>query len=122
MFSSYKQASRLGQWDGRRRSSRSDEPAFPDLWHRPVLLRLGLVLTTLLASTLLAYFSGPPLPYRKGAIYPSDLRVRAYFEVYNQARTERARLDAVDALPPAQRDDPEARRVAKNAVAPVVDK
>jgi putative nucleotidyltransferase with HDIG domain len=80
------------------------------------------VSATLLVSTLLAYFSGPPLPFRKGAIYPSDLRVRAYFEVPNQARTERAKLDAVDALPPERRDDPEARRSAKNAVAPVVDK
>ena len=37
---------RLGQWNGRRRSSRSDEPMLPRLWQRPVLFRLGIVWLT----------------------------------------------------------------------------
>ena len=56
----------------------------PHLWHRPVLLRLGIVLVTTIAVTVFAYLLGPPLPYRVGQIYPFDLRVRVDFEVVNQ--------------------------------------
>src|SRR5437660_9549614 len=122
MFGALRKNSRLGQWNGRRRSWRGDEPFVLKLFHRPVLLRLTPVLLTALAITYLAYRGGPPLPYRVGAIYPRDLRVRVYFELINQTQTERARDEAVQRLPERQSDDPAAREEARRAVAPVVEK
>ena len=84
MFGPLKKHPRLGQWNGRRRSSRSDEPMLPMLWQRPVLARLAVVWLTTLAVTALAYAFGPPLPYRVGETYPYDLRVRV-----EEARAER---------------------------------
>src|SRR5262245_43458765 len=84
MFGPKRNHPRLGQWDGRKRSTRADEPMLPHLWQRPVLLRVSLVLLTTVAVTLFAYLLGPPLPYRLGQIYPFDLRVRVDFEVVNQ--------------------------------------
>jgi putative nucleotidyltransferase with HDIG domain len=121
MFSSIKKRSRLGQWDGRKRSSRNEEPGLPKLWHLPVLIRLATVLATLLVVTFLAYRSGPPMPYRVGAVYPTDLRVRARFEVVNQPLTDRARAAAIQQLPTEEVSDPAARERAARAVPPVVD-
>src|SRR5262245_45427740 len=78
-----KSMTRLGQWRGRRRSTR-DEPALPRFLHRRMLTRAGAVLATTLAVTLLASWGTPPLPYRLGEIYPYDLRVRVDFEVVNR--------------------------------------
>jgi putative nucleotidyltransferase with HDIG domain len=122
MFLPIKKSSRLGQWNGRRRSSRSEEPVLPRLWQRPVLLRLATVLVTTLALTYLVYSWGPPLPYRVGEIYPRDLRVRVYFELVNQAETERGREEAVRGLPAAAIHDPVAREEARRAVPPVFEK
>lgn len=122
MFTNPKKNSRLGQWDGRRRSSRSEEPVLPYLWQRPVLLRLAPVLATALVATYLAYQWGPPLPYRVGEIYPRDLRVRVYFELVNQPQTEHARDEAVENLPPPLREEPQAREAARSAAPPVVEK
>ena len=122
MFGAFRKNSRLGQWDGRRRSSRGDEPFILKLLHRPVLLRLAPVLATALAITYLAYRGGPPLPYRVGAIYPRDLRVRVYFELINQTQTERARDEAVQRLPERQSEDPVVREETRRAVPPVVEK
>jgi putative nucleotidyltransferase with HDIG domain len=83
MFGSYRKNPRLGQWNGRRRSSRSDEPLLPRLWQRPVLLRLAAVWLTAALVTAFAYAWGPPFPYRLGESYPYDLRVRVDFEVVN---------------------------------------
>ena len=77
-----------------------------------VLLRLWprCWLTALLA-TLLAYVWGPPLPYRVGEVCPHDLRARVYFEVVNQAQTERSATRP--STPAAGRsDDPEACEAA----------
>src|SRR5262249_60776331 len=68
MFGPIKKAPRLGQWDGRRHSSRSDHLVRSPLWGRPVLLRLGAVLATVVLTTVLAYAWGPPLPYRIGRV------------------------------------------------------
>src|SRR6266446_8171339 len=122
MLSFLKKKSRLGQWNGRRRSSRGGEPFFLKIFHRPVLLRLSPVLLTALAITYLAYRGGPPLPYRMGAIYPRDLRVRVYFELVNQPQTEHARDEAVEKLPEPLREDPRAREAARLTVPPVVEK
>src|SRR5262245_19309018 len=83
MFGSPRKNPRLGQWDGRRRSTRSEEPMLPRLRLRPVRLRLGAVWLTALAVTLLAIWWGPPFPYRLNESYPYDLRVRTSFEVVN---------------------------------------
>ena len=98
MFNTSKKQPRLGQWDGRRRSSRSDAPVLPRLWQPEVGRRLGVVVATLLGVTLLAYWWGPPLPFRLGEIYPNDLRVRAYFEVVNQPQTARIQEEAAQQL------------------------
>ncbi|HEV3256743.1 MAG TPA: HDIG domain-containing protein, partial [Gemmataceae bacterium] len=110
------------QWNGRRRSSRSEEAVLPRLWQGTVLLRLAPVLATALAVTYLAYWGGPPLSYRVGEIYPRDLRVRVYFEVIDQQKTDAARDAAIDRLPAAQIDNPVAREEARRAVQPVCEK
>src|SRR5262249_9023454 len=119
---SKKLPSRIGQWDGRKRSSRSEEPVLPYLFRPSVLLRLGVVLVTTVGVTLLAMAAGPPLPYRVGEAYPNDLRVRVYFELVNQPQTNLAREEAVDRLPPGEDGDPRAREEARRAVQPVVDR
>jgi len=122
MFGFNKKQSRLGQWDGRRRSSRSDEPVLTSLLKKPVLVRLATLVATMACVTLLAYWWGPPLPYRVGEIHSTDLRVRSYFEVVDQVQTERAREEAVQHLLPSVSREPAAREAARLAVPPVVEK
>jgi putative nucleotidyltransferase with HDIG domain len=122
MFGEFKKHARLGQWDGRRRSSRSDTPVLPMLRQRAVLLRLAVVLATTIGVTYQAYSWGPPLPYRVGKIYPRDLRVRVYFELVNETQTEHARDEAVQRLPFPQSEELEARTCARASVSEVVDK
>lgn len=122
MFGPVKKSARLGQWNGRRRSSRSDEPVLHRICQRPVLLRLAIVLVTALAVTFLAYLWGPPFAYRVGQVFPSDLRVRVDFQLINQPQTEHAREEAVGSLPAAEATDPTARTEAREAVPAVVEK
>jgi putative nucleotidyltransferase with HDIG domain len=122
MFASSKKLSRIGQWDGRRRSSRSDEPVLPRLWQRPVMLRLAAVLATALTATFLAYFWGAGQSYRVGQIPNHDLRARVYFEVPNRAQTDRLRDEAVARLSKEQRRDPQACEAARCAVGLVIDR
>lgn len=122
MFSPIPKPSRLGQWNGRRRSSRSDEPVLPKLWQRPVLARLGVVLATVIVVSLMIYLWGPTPPYRAGEICASDLRVRASFEVVNQSQTAQAREAAVGKLSPEEADDPAAREAARRSVPPIVER
>lgn len=82
MFSA-KKLPRLGQWNGRRRSSREDEPLLRWLAKPAVLLRLAVVAVTTVVVTALAIWWGPPFPYRVGEIYPHDLRARLDFELIN---------------------------------------
>src|SRR5271165_7006374 len=98
MFSPQKKPTRIGQWNGRRRSSRSEEPLLTQLNRRRVLLRLGCVLITALGATLLAICWGTPQPHRIGEICPHDLRARVTFDIVNQVMTEQARSAAVDAV------------------------
>src|SRR5437868_6671304 len=121
MFNTARKQSRLSQWNGRRRSSRSDAPVLPRLWTVPVLLRLATVLATMFVVTFLAYRWGPPLPYRLGEIYPNDLRARVYFEVINQPETELAREQALQRLPAGKGTDARARESARQAVPPVIE-
>ena len=52
-------------------------------FQKPSLLPLAVVWLTAALITGLAYFWGPPMPYRLGESYPFDLRVRTDFEVVN---------------------------------------
>jgi putative nucleotidyltransferase with HDIG domain len=122
MFGPSKKPSRIGQWDGRRRSSRSEEPVLPKLLRRAVLLRLGAVLVTALSVTLLACFCGPTPFYRVGERCQHDLRARVYFEIPDPTQTERRRDEAVEALPPEKRSDPAACQAARQGVVPVVER
>jgi putative nucleotidyltransferase with HDIG domain len=122
MIGPLKKQPRLGQWDGRRHSSRSERPVLLALGQRPVLFRLAAVLLFVAVATLLAYFWGPPLPYRLGEVCPGDLRARVAFEVVNQPQTARAREDAVDQLPPEKREDPAACEAARQGVPRILDK
>jgi putative nucleotidyltransferase with HDIG domain len=122
MIGPLKKQPRLGQWDGRRHSSRSERPVLLALQQRPVLLRLSAVLFTVAAATFLAYFWAPPLPYRVGEVCPGDLRARVAFEVINQPQTARAREDAVDQLPQEQREDPAVSEWVRQNVPRVLDK
>ena len=85
-----KKSSRLGQWDGRRRSSRSEEPVLPQLvaahaccgWRRAAD-RAG--------ATLPGLCLGPAAALSASArSVRYDLRARVYFELVNQAQTERS--------------------------------
>lgn len=122
LFGFSKKPSRLGQWDGRRRSSRCDEPVLAQLCRRPVLLRLGAVLLTALIATILSAIWGPTHSFRVGQICSHDLRARVYFEIADHARTDRRREAAVEALPEKDRNDPLACEMARRKVTLVVDR
>ncbi len=81
MFGPVKKIPRLGQWKGRKRSTRQDEPMLRRLGQRRVLLRVAVVWLTTVTVTALASWWGPPFPYRLGESYPHDLRARVAFEV-----------------------------------------
>jgi putative nucleotidyltransferase with HDIG domain len=122
MLNAGKKHSRLGQWTGRTRSSRSDEPILPSLWRPLVLCRLGAVLATVIVATLLACWWGPPAPYHLGEVRRGDLRARVYFEVVNWQLTEQKRDEAVDRLPADERQDPFACEQARLAEPLVMEK
>ena len=76
MYASPPKPSRIGQWNGRRRSSRCDDPVLPHLWQRPVLLRLAArACATAATVTFMAYHWGPSQHYRVGQrhLVPHDL-------------------------------------------------
>jgi hypothetical protein len=87
MFPNLRRNSRIGQWKGRQTAA-EETALLLQLWTRPVLLRLFMVLATAAAVALMVYSAGPPLPYRVGEVYPSDLRVRVFFQVINQPQTD----------------------------------
>jgi len=120
MLGSAKKQPRLGQWDGRRHSSRHGAPLLARLAQPSVLLRLLPVLLTVLLATLLVYSSRPSLPYRYGEVCERDIRSRLHFEVVDEPQTELQRERAVDELLPEQREDAEACEAARQTVAPVM--
>jgi hypothetical protein len=117
MFGASKPQPRLSHWNGRRHSSRRDDPVLPHLCRRTVLLRLMPVLITAAAVTLMIYSFGPLQAYRVGEISQRDLRVRVYFEVVNQPLTEQKREQAVEQAG----GDPQVREAVRQAIPPVVD-
>src|SRR3954454_21464468 len=82
MFGAVKKLPRLGQWNGRKRSTRQ-EPFFRRLGQRRVLLRIAVVWLTTILVTCLAIWWGEPMPYRLGEIYRHDIDARIDFEVIN---------------------------------------
>lgn len=98
MFGPFKKPSRLSQWNGRRRSSRSDDPVLPHLFSRAVLLRLTVVLATVLGATYLAHDWGGLMSYRVGEIRSNDLRARVYFRADDNEETARKRDEVVQKL------------------------
>lgn len=122
MFGPVKKPSRIGQWDGRTRSSRSDALVLPALSQPGVWGRLSVVLLTAVSATILGYFLGPAQSFRVGERVGHDLRARVYFEVVNQAQTDRNREEAVERLPPEQRSDPAACLAARKAEPVVVER
>ena len=113
-----KKQTRLVQWNGRGRTAQGERTR---LWRRPLLIRLALVLVTTLVVTLLVYVWGPKPPYRLGEIYPSDLRVRVYFEVVDQPQTEWKREEAVERFL-TEGGDPAVREQVRQSIPPVVEK
>jgi putative nucleotidyltransferase with HDIG domain len=120
MFGASKKPTRLGQWDGRRRSSRSDGPVWPLVVRRTALPRMLLVLATAVVATYLAYNWGGPQSFRLGEVRPYDLRARVYFDVIDQDQTDRNRDEEEARLPAEVRRDPAACEKARQAVAPVL--
>jgi putative nucleotidyltransferase with HDIG domain len=120
MFGPSKKPSRIGQWDGRRRSSRSDDPVLTHLMRRNVLLRLGAVLLTALAVTLMAYYWGAPQTFRVGEVRVFDIRARVPFDVRDDEQTARSRDDAEGQLSPDDRRDPAKCELARQAVPDVL--
>ena len=90
-------------------------------WERGLVLRLALVLATAIAVTVGVYFWGPVPPYRVGETYPSDLRVRVYFEVVDQAQTEWKREEAVERFL-TEGGDPAVREHVRHSIPSVVEK
>lgn len=122
MFGPVKKSSRIGQWDGRTRSSRSDALVLPALRQLGVWVRFGAVLLTAISATLLGFFWGPPQSFRVGERVAHDLRAHVYFDLVNQAQTDRNREEAVDRLPPEQRTDPAAWEEARRTEPPVIER
>src|ERR1043166_5185881 len=83
MFGTVRKLARLGQWNGRKRSTRQD-PFFRRLGRRRVLMRVAVVWLTTCLVTGLAIWWGEPMPYRAGAVYAHDLRARVDFKIINQ--------------------------------------
>jgi putative nucleotidyltransferase with HDIG domain len=106
MFGPFKKPSRLSQWNGRRRSSRSDEPELPKLFCHAVLLRLAAVLATVLGATYLAHNWGGLITYRVDEVRPYDLRARVAFEIEDKEASARKRDEALQDLTWAQQHDP----------------
>lgn len=95
MFGPGKNNPRLNQWNGRKRSSRHEEPMLRRLSQRPVLVRLGIVWATTMLVTLLAIFWGPPFPYREGQIHDHDLRARIDFAIVNEVERANQEEDGI---------------------------
>jgi putative nucleotidyltransferase with HDIG domain len=115
-------SSRLGQWVAPRPGSGSQLVWLTDLCKRDTLARMSLVVATALTLALLSYFWGLPLPYRIGERWAHDVRARVEFTVIDDDATEVARSEAVKKLPPILRDDPDARRRARDMVPPIIER
>jgi putative nucleotidyltransferase with HDIG domain len=118
MFGAVKKLPRLGQWNGRKRSTRS-EPFWRRLGQRRVMARVFVVWLTTIAVTLLATWWGEPMPYRLGKVYPHDVSARVDFKV--MSHTERVSTSREPAPPspvagPAVPPEPPAEAYSKGTL------
>jgi putative nucleotidyltransferase with HDIG domain len=114
MFGPFKKPSRLSQWNGRRRSSRNNEPELPNMFCRAVLLRLAAVLVTVLGATYLAHNWGGLITYRVDEVRPYDVRARVAFDIEDAEASARERDKALKKLTlDKQRDPKECENVRK---------
>jgi len=104
MFGPFKKPSRLSQWNGRRRSSRNDDPSLPNMFCRAVMLRLLAVLAVVLGATYLAHNWGGLITYRVDEVRPYDLRARVAFKIVDEEKTTRKLDEMKDLLPDPKRD------------------
>ena len=120
MFRASKQEFAAGPWD----AGGVDRHGEGDRFHAPGTAAscfvLRLVLATAVAVTVGVYSWGPS-PYRVGEIYPSDLRVRVYFEVVDQPQTEWKREEAVERFL-TEGGDPTLREHVRHSIPAVVEK
>src|SRR5204863_8964199 len=116
-----KKVSRLGQWDGPRHSSRGHKSLLAGLAQRPALARVGMVLAATLAMTALAYCWGPPFPYRVGEVWAHDVRARVCFQIEDPEKTLDRQEEAIKALPPDQRNDPDYVKQFRKSVPHVME-
>jgi putative nucleotidyltransferase with HDIG domain len=105
-FSATRRSPRLAQWDGRRRSSRSDAVDWRTLLRRAVLARLAVVAAACVTLALLVAGDGPPLPYRVGQTVPRDVRARVAFDIVDDPETTQARDEAELRSPPGHDPPP----------------
>src|SRR5262249_14299988 len=98
------------------------EPILPSLWQPLVWGRLGAVLATVVAATLLACWWGPPAPYRLGGVGRGGIPARGFLGVVNLPQTQQKSDEAVDHLPADERQDPVACEQARLAEPPVMEK
>jgi hypothetical protein len=103
MFGVYRKSPRLAQWDGRRRSSRSDAFDLPRVWQAPARGRVAVLVAAALALAAVVAGDGPPSSYRVGEIVPHNVRARVGFAVVNEFEAAKLR-DAREV-----RDDARAR-------------
>lgn len=99
MFPGSRRSPRLAQWNGRRRSSRSDAFDWRALLCRRVVARLVVVACTCLFLTYLVADDGPPFAYRLGQTVPRDVRARVDFRMVDQPEAVRIRTHAARPAP-----------------------
>ena len=117
-----KKPSRLGQWDGPPISSGSAASLRAALHDRPTLLRVALVLAAVGVFTALAYYWGPPFPYRVGEVWAHDVRARVAFDFENSDKTYIARQKWIKDQSQDLQEDPRIEELSRRAVKPVVDR
>src|SRR5262245_31824241 len=105
MFGAVRKLPRLGQWNGRKRSTRQ-EPFFRRLGQRRVLMRVAVVWLTTAVVSALAIWWGEPMPYRRGAIYRHDVRARLDFQIFNHVASSSPDLAPGKPLPPEHVGNP----------------
>src|SRR5262249_14549268 len=90
MLSALRKMDRLGQWDGRRHSSRRDEPLYKRLGRRAVLIRLAVVFSTTMFVAAVSLWWGLPFPYREAQTWPHDVKARCAFDIGDAAGSREA--------------------------------
>jgi putative nucleotidyltransferase with HDIG domain len=91
MFKTWKKSPRLQLWNDRHHSSPRSLGILPLLREKLFLARIGLIVGTALAFTLLQAWLSHSVPVRVGESCPNDIRVRVGFSLVNGPQTARLR-------------------------------